>query len=114
MSKFPIVTADQRELREADDTPLELLPPARRANPFFSFSYSYTEWSSSGGRTQVKSRKTSFEDGKLVNESFEGELPAGAYEQQVRDAQEQLLGQMRLFLQPFTWFLPSWRKPGDR
>jgi hypothetical protein len=112
MSKFPIVPADRRAVRQADDdNAVELLPPARRATPFFSFSYSYTEWSTSGGRTQVRSRKTSFEDGKVVNESFEGELPAGAYEQQVRDAQEQLLGQMRLFLQPFSWFLPSWRKP---
>ena len=115
MTRFPIVTADKGELRKADDNEVvDVLPRGGSTHPFFSFSYSYTEWSTSGGRTQVKSRPTRLENGRLVSESFEGELPANAYQQQMRQAQEQLLGPMRALMQPFSWFLPAWRKPFDR
>jgi hypothetical protein len=114
MSKFPLVSPPKRALGEVDDSPIDVIPAIERRTSFFSFSYSCTELSNAGGRTQVRSRKTSLQDGKLVSESFEGELDSSAYDEQVRRAQDAVLGQVRLFMQPFTWFLPSTRKPSDR
>jgi hypothetical protein len=73
---------------------------------FFSFSYSVTEVTTQGGRTQVKSRQTSLEEGRLVSEVFEGEADRSAYDQMVRQTQQQVADQMAPFMRSLSWFLP--------
>ena len=72
---------------------------------FCTFRYSYTEISAFGGRTRVTSRRASFEEGKLVSESFEADLRPDAYDQVVGQAQQLFENRMRLLLQPLSWFL---------
>ncbi len=56
MSKYPVRRAE-RAPRKVEQDAVEVMEPVSRANPFFSFRYSYTEISASGGKTQVKSRE---------------------------------------------------------
>jgi ribosomal protein L13 len=90
------------------------MEPAPRANPFFSFRYSYTEISASGGKARVKSRRASFEDGKLTSESFEGEMERSAYERMVSEAQRQFLAQTALLMKSLSRLLPFSGKPSSR
>ena len=96
-------------------TPVRPLPPAQRRDSgeivttrssggFLSFQYSYTEVSSRDGRTQVRSKKTQFVDGKLTRESFEGELEGDAHRQMIEEAQRQLIRSL-------SWFLPWIPRP---
>jgi hypothetical protein len=87
VSKLPVHRAERAPRKVEQDDVVEVTEPAPRANPFFSFRYSYTEISASGGKAQVKSRRARFEDGKLTSEAFEGELDCSAYEQKVSEAQ---------------------------
>ena len=105
MSKLPVRRAE-RAPRKVEQDVVEVMEPASRANPFFSFRYSYTEISASGGKARVKSRRARFEDGKLTSEAFEGELDRGAYEQMVSEAQHQFLGQTALLMKSLSWLLP--------
>lgn len=108
MSKLPI-TRIRGSVPRADDDRLEVIETkegAQGVGAFFNFRYSYTEVSAFGGKARVKSRRASFEDGKLVSESFEAELSRDAYEQVLGQAQQRLENQMRLLLQPLSWFLP--------
>lgn len=109
MSNYP-VKPGKRALRQAEKDSLEAIEPAPRANPFFSFQYSYTEISAIGSKAHVKSRKARFEDGKLSSEAFEGELDRSAYEQMIGQAQSYVLGQTALFLKAFTSLLPFSQK----
>ena len=114
MSNYP-VRLGKRALRKVEKDAVEVIEPTARANPFFSFHYSYTEISALGGKAHVKSRKARFEDGKLSSESFEGELDRSAYEQVVGQAQSYVLGQTALFLKAFASLLPfSQRERPDR
>ena len=106
MSKLPVRRAE-RAPRKVEQDAVEVMEPASRANPFLSFRYSYTEISASGGKAQVKSRKTRFEDGKLTSEAFEGELDRRSYEQTVSQAQQHFLGQTALLMKSLSWLLPS-------
>ena len=90
MSKLPVRRAE-RAPRKVEQDLVEVMEPATRANPFFSFSYSYTEISASGGKARVKSRRARFEDGKLTAEAFEGELDRSAFERMVSEAQHQFV-----------------------
>jgi len=114
MSKLPVRRAE-RAPRKVEQDAVEVMEPASRANPFFSFRYSYTEISASGGKAQVKFCKTRFEDGKLTSEAFEGELDRGAYEQMVSQAQYHFLGQTALLMKALSWLLPfSGKQRPDR
>ncbi len=77
MSKLPVRRAE-RPPRNVEQEAVEVMGPASRATPFFSFRYSYTEISGAGGKARVKSCKARFEDGKLSSEAFEGELDRSA------------------------------------
>jgi hypothetical protein len=112
MSKQQLVPVDKRALRKADRpaAEVEVVEPAPRAGPFVSFQYSYTELSSAGGKTRVKSRKTRLEDGKLVSESLDGELERGVYDQMVDQARRHFYDQTSLFLQAMSSLLPVSRK----
>jgi hypothetical protein len=105
MSKLPVRRAE-RPPRQVEQDVVEVMEPASRANPFFSFRYSYTEISASGGKARVKSRRARFEDGKLTSEAFEGELDRSAYEQMVSEAQHQFLAQTGLLMKSLSWLLP--------
>ena len=116
MSKHSVVPArpPQEQAREVEPVRPNLpsLPFfGSFANPFVSFTYSYTEVSESGGKAHVKSRRTRLADGKLSSEAFEGEVAPGVYEQWMQSAHAQLAEQMKLFMQPFGWLLPPPRKP---
>ena len=110
MSKLPVRRAE-RAPRKVEQDVVEIMEPASRANPFFSFRYSYTEISASGGKARVKSRRARFEDGKLTSEAFEGELDRSAYERMVNEAQHQFLAQTALLMKSLSWLLPF---SGDR
>ena len=105
MTKYPVKTAP-RNVREVESRAVEVID-ARPSAPFFSFRYSYTEISSRGDAPRVKSRKTSFEDGKLVSESFEGELDRNVYENVVRDAAQLLMSQTAMLMNSFLQLWPS-------
>ena len=105
MSKLPVRRAE-RAPRKVKQDGFEVMEPASRANPFFSFRYSYTEISASAGKARVKSRKTRFEDGKLTSEAFEGEFDRSAYEQMVSQAQDYFLRQTALLAKSLSWLLP--------
>jgi hypothetical protein len=105
MSKLPVRRAE-RPPRQVEQDVVEVMEPASRANPFFSFRYSYTEISASGGKARVKSRRARFEDGKLTSEAFEGELDRSAYGQMVSEAQHQFLAQTGLLMKSLSWLLP--------
>jgi len=114
MGKHP-VKLGKRELRNVDREAVEVIDSDHKPNPFFSFQYSYTEISSTGGKGHVKSRKTRFEDGKLTSEAFEGEFDHSTYERIVGHAQQYFLNQAALFLKSLSLFLPfSQSRPPDR
>jgi hypothetical protein len=110
MSKYPLkVTSKKTALREADPGAVEVATPVPRSGGFSSFRYSYTEFSSQGGRTRVKTKQARLEDGKLSTEAFEGELDGDVYDEVVRQAQQQLLGQAAWLLRSMSWLLPPMR-----
>ena len=47
---------------------LEIFNPVQKMNPFISFRYSYREVSSAGGKTHLRAKEKSFEDGKFKSE----------------------------------------------
>ena len=105
MSRLPVRRAE-RAPRKVEQDAVEVMEPASRANPFFSFRYSYTEISASGGKARVKSRRARFENGKLTSEAFEGELDRSAYAKIVSQVQHQFLAQIALLMKSLSWFLP--------
>jgi hypothetical protein len=122
MSKLPTPSLDRdrprRGVRRRDPgTIVEVVdavePPHASAFPFLSFSYTRTEITSSGGTTQVKARRSSFADGRLTHESFEGELERSAYARAVGQAWQQVLAPTSALLQAMSMFLPGKRGPRD-
>jgi len=109
MSKSPI-TRIRDSVPQTGDDKVEVIETGEGAQQgfgaFFSFHYSYTEISAFGGKARVKSRRASFEQGKLVSESFEADMSPDAYDQVVGQAQQLFENQMRLLLQPLSRFLP--------
>ena len=108
MSKLPI-TRIRGLVPQAEDDKVEVIETREGAQQgfgaFCTFRYSYTEVSAFGGKARVKSRRASFEEGKLVSESFEADLRPDAYDQVVGQAQQLFENRMRLLLQPLSWFL---------
>ncbi len=109
MSNYPVKRALPAP-RKLERDEVEVIVPAPRTNPFFSFSYSYTEISVLGGKARVKARKTRLEDGKLSSETFEADLDRSAYEHMADQAQQYVLGQTALFLRSLSSLLPFSRK----
>ncbi|MGV8056671.1 MAG: hypothetical protein AB2L12_01350 [Smithellaceae bacterium] len=85
---------------------VEILDPVRKASPFINFRYSYKEISSIGGKTQIRSKEKSFENGNFKSEEFEGTLDGNVYSNIVGEIQKQFLNQMASFIKPFSMFLP--------
>ena len=105
MTKYP-VKAQARKVRPVESKAVEVIG-ARPTTSFFRFRYSYTEISSLGDTPRVKSRKTSFEDGKLVSETFEGELDRNVYESVVRNTAQFFMSQTATLMKSFMELLPS-------
>jgi len=83
------------------------LPRRVRADQAFSASAIRSPIvSSRGGRTQVKAKRVSLEDGKLSTESFEGELDGRAHDDAVRRAQQEVLEEAAPLLRMLRWMLP--------
>ena len=118
MTKYPVKAAarkvrsveskavEAKDARTVESKAVEAID-ARPTASFFSFRYSYTEISSQGGAPRVKSRKTSFEDGKLVSESFEGELDRNVYERVFRNTAQFFMSQTATLMNSFLGLLPS-------
>jgi hypothetical protein len=105
MPKYPVKTASHK-VREVESKAVEVID-ARRSAPFLSFRYSYTEISSLGDAPRVKSRKTSFEHGVLVSESFEGELDRNVYESVTRNTAQFFMDQTTTLMYSLLQLLPS-------
>jgi hypothetical protein len=114
MKKYPLarrdraareVTADAREITDGDE--IEIDPPFGGA--FVSFRYACTEISSDGAKARMRSRRAAYDNGRLVSESFEGELDRKAYDRMIEEAQRRLAEQTSEFLGALFPFL---RLPG--
>ena len=105
MSKLPATNHSQTPAETAS-RPVQVAEPVRTGSPFFSLRYSFTEVSAVRGKTVVKSRQTRLEDGRLTEETFEGELQGDAFEHLAAQAQRQVMTQAALMWRAFTWLLP--------
>jgi hypothetical protein len=76
----------------------------------FRFRYSYAEFSAVGSSAQFKAKRARYEDGRLITESFEGELDPKTYGQLMMDAQRIFVDQTALYLQAFRSLLPPFNK----
>lgn len=85
---------------------IEIIDPVQHASPFIRFRYSYKEVSSYGGKTQIKSREKSFEDGKYISKEFEGTLDGHVYSNMVGEMQKHFLNEVAVLLRQFSMFLP--------
>jgi len=109
MAKYPLTVAEKRSTALGEqDANAVVAPASTRASRsgFLSFRYSSTIVSSRGGRTQVKAKRVSLEDGKLSTESFEGELDGRAHDDAVRRAQQEVLEDAAPLLRVLRWMLP--------
>ena len=99
---------------EIDHDSLDVTAPTAAPSGWLSFHYSSTVVTRSGGSTHVRSRSATLRDGKLTQESFEGELPGNAYADLVTQAQQQFARQAELMLKSFSFLLPFRRsRDGD-
>ena len=79
---------------------IEILDPVKKSHPFISFRYSYKSISSIGGKTHIKSKEKSFENGKFESEEFEGTMDGNVYSNMVGEMQKRIWGQVAAFLKP--------------
>lgn len=100
--------------REVDRGDVEVVRPSSHGNAWFSFRYSHTEVSLSGGRARIASKHARYEDGKLTTEAFEGEIDRSVYERMTSDAQRFFSAQASWLLQGLGLFLPAATKRGRR
>ena len=98
-------------VRNVEKDAVEVIGPVPAANPFFTFRYSYTEISASGGKARVKSRQARWENGRLTAEAFEGDLDGTVYGQMVSAAQHYFLSQAAFFMKSLSLLLPFSRNP---
>ena len=96
-------------LKRPAEHDIEIHDRGQNNSPFISFRYSCREVSSSGGRTHIRSKDKSFENGKFKSEEFEGTLDGNVYSDLVDAMQKHFLNQMALFMKPFSMFLPFGR-----
>ena len=88
-------------IRHSAMNDVEVLDSEKKAHSFISFRYSYKSISSSGGKTHIKSKEKSFENGKFQSEEFEGTLPGNVFTNMAGEMQKRLWNQMTAFLKPF-------------
>jgi hypothetical protein len=79
---------------------IEILDPVKKAHPFISFRYSYKSVSSMGGKTHIKSKEKSFENGTFQSEEFEGTVDGNVYSNMVGEMQKRIWSQVAAFLKP--------------
>ena len=101
---LPKASSKKTAVRKADPVAVDVKNPAPSPAGFLRFRYSYTEFSLQDGRTHVKAKQARLEDGKLSTETFEGELHGNVYDEVVRQAQRQVLGQTAWLLRSLSWF----------
>jgi hypothetical protein len=93
---------DQNEIiRHTAKNDVEILEPEKKAHPFISFRYSYKSISSKDGKTHIKSKEKSFENGKFQSEEFEGTLPGNVFINMAGDMQKHIWSKMTAFMKPF-------------
>jgi len=80
---------------------IEILEPLKKSQPFISFRYSYKSVSSIGGKTHIKSKEKSFENGKFQSEEFEGTMDGNVYSSMAGEIQKRVWNQIAAFLKPF-------------
>lgn len=80
---------------------IEILDPVKKSHPFISFRYSYKSVSSIDGKTHIKSKAKSFENGKFQSEEFEGTMDGNVYSSMAGEIQKRIWGQVVAFLKPF-------------
>ena len=110
MNDLP-ATLGERMPRKAEENAVQETNPAGRATAFLGFRYSHTEISAVGGAAHVKFRDVRFQDGKLTDEFFEGEIERSVYEHTVAEAQRFFLGEAELLMKSFASMLSFWQ-PG--
>jgi hypothetical protein len=99
---------DRNEIiRNPANHDIEILNPVQKAFPFISFHYSYKQISSDGGKTYMRSKEKSFENGKFKSEEFEGTLPGNVYLNMVGEMQKLFFNQISSLMKPFSMFLSS-------
>jgi hypothetical protein len=106
MKKLP-VTLERRAVRKKrEQDAFDVVEQRPKGGAFFSLHYSSTEISAQGSKTRVKARSARLQDGKLTQESFEGELDLGYYERIVGEAQQHFRAQAEFLLRSLSHFLP--------
>ena len=108
----PLVKRPQQPIVESKNDVQPLWNPFAANSSFVSFTHSYSEVTSDGSQTHVKSTTTRLADGRLSKETFEGQLPADAFGEAVGKAQSLFLKQAEMLMQP--WWSPvlQMRLPG--
>ncbi|MCF8169481.1 MAG: hypothetical protein K9J77_12845 [Rhodoferax sp.] len=111
MARSPVKRPEQPIVESKNDA-LRFLNPFAAASTFVSFTHSYSEITSDGSQTHVKSTTTRLADGKLSKESFEGQLPANAFADTVGKAQSQFMRHAEMLMQPWFSAFTQTRLPG--
>ena len=107
-----LVKRPQQPIVESKDDAQPIWNPFAAASSFVSFTHSYSEVTSDGSQTHVKSTTTRLADGKLSKESFEGQLPADAFGETVGKAQSLFLKQAEMLMLPWWSPFSQMRLPG--
>ena len=107
-----LVKRPQQPIVESKSEAQPLWNPFAAASSFVSFTHSYSEVTSDGSQTHVKSTATRLAEGKLSKESFEGQLPAEAFNDAVGKAQSMFLKQAEMLMQPWWSPFSQMRLPG--
>jgi hypothetical protein len=92
--------------READEDSVTAVSPASARRSWFSFRYTYTEVSLRGSSAHVKAKSVRSEGGKVIRESFEGELGRDAYDRAVAESHDAFRRQASAVLDTLALFLP--------
>ncbi|HUH92519.1 MAG TPA: hypothetical protein VL742_05155 [Casimicrobiaceae bacterium] len=106
MKKYPVATGKPPVRKTADGAvqPDRLDRDAR--GPWISFRYSFTEISAAGTTARVRSKRGCYENGRLVSESFEGELDRDHAERVLLEAQRRLSEEAVGFVRALFGFPP--------
>lgn len=102
MKKYSI-TVSKRGVRKGADHALQPSDLEARG-PWISFHYSFTEVSGTGATARVRSKRASYENGRLRSESFEAELDPDHAERVLFEAQRRFSEQVALFVRSLFGF----------
>ena len=108
MKKHPLQVS-RRAVRTVRDSDAEVESPVGAG--WTGFRYSYIEVSATGAGARIKSKRAAYENGRLVSESFEGDLERGDYERMIGEAQRRFAEQASGFLRALFPFAALARKP---